>query len=192
MLSGNRLYGFRICVQLFLGICSKHHRQHREHHALITSGQVVKEFLAFLALKLHIIRNNSREVVVRILAALPVRDVGFHTQQAALHLMYCLISWNGQNINGKHHIAVQVSQFCDHAVLNVAGIVFEKQHPAILIAQNQIILVFFNYIRADKVPNIMSLSRHALNVEVKRRFLTSTVKIMQHTQSLRRRQFHTL
>lgn len=79
MLSGNRLYGFRICVQLLLGICSKHHRQHCEHHALITSGQVVKKFLAFLALKLHIIRNNSREVVVRILAALPVRNVGFHT-----------------------------------------------------------------------------------------------------------------
>ena len=192
MLSGNRLYGFRICVQLLLGICSKHHRQHCEHHALITSGQVVKKFLAFLALKLHIIRNNSREVVVRILAALPVRNVGFHTQQTTFYLMYRFIGRNGQNINGKHHIAVQVSQFRNHAVLNVAGIVFEKQHPAILIAQNQIILVFFNYIRADKVPNIMPLSRHALNVEVKRRFLTGTVKIMQHTQAFCCRQFHTL
>ena len=192
MLSGNRLYGFCICVQLLLGICRKHHCQHCEHHALITSGQVVKEFLALLALKLHIIRNNSREVVVRILATLPVRNVGFNTQQTTFYLMYRFIGRNGQNINGKHHIAVQVSQFRNHAVLNVAGIVFEKQHPAILIAQNQIILVFFNYIRADKVPNIMPLSRHALNVEVKRRFLTGTVKIMQHTQAFCCRQFHTL
>ena len=192
MLSGNRLYGFRICVQLLLGICSKHHCQHCEHHALITSGQVVKKFLAFLALKLHIIRNNSREVVVRILAALPVRNVGFHTQQTTFYLMYRFIGRNGQNINGKHHIAVQVSQFRNHAVLNVAGIVFEKQHPAILIAQNQMILVLFNGVRADKIPNIMALSRHALNVEVKRSFLTGTVKIMQHTQAFCRRQFHTL
>ena len=106
--------------------------------------------------------------------------------------MYRLIGRNGQNINGKHHIAVQVSQFRNHAVLNVAGIVFEKQHPAILIAQNQMILVLFNGVRADKVPNIMALSRHALNVEIKRRFLTGTVKIMQHTQAFCCRQFHTL
>ena len=106
MLSRCRQHRFRIQIQLFLGVCGDHHCDHRKHHALVTGSQVVQKLFGFLALKLHVVGDNSREIVVLILPSLPAGDVRFHAQQEALHLTDGFIGGNGNHINGQHKIAV--------------------------------------------------------------------------------------
>ena len=76
MLSGGGENRLRVCIKLFLGIGHVDHCDDSKHHALVTGGQIVQKLLGLLALELHIIRNHSREVVVFVLATLPVCDVG--------------------------------------------------------------------------------------------------------------------
>ena len=83
-----------------------HHRQHRKHHPLVTGRQIVQKFLAFLSLLLHVIRNDRRKVVILVLLPLPVRDVGFHTEQAVFHLPHSFVCGNRDNVNGQHHVSV--------------------------------------------------------------------------------------
>ena len=106
VLSRRRQHRFRIQVQLFLGVCGDHHCDHRKHHALVTGGQIVQKLFGFLALKLHVVGNHSREIVVLILPSLPAGDVRFHAQQETLHLTDGFIGGNGNHINGEHEIAV--------------------------------------------------------------------------------------
>ena len=74
-----------------LGICRMHQCQHREHHPLVSGSQIIKELLGLLSLLLHVIWNYGREVVVHVLLALPVGDIGLNAEQPLLHLFHRLI-----------------------------------------------------------------------------------------------------
>ena len=80
MLSCSRKHRFCIEIKLFLCIRRNYHRYDRKHHSLVTGGKVIKELFGFLALKLHIIRDNRTEIVVLILLALPIRYIRFNTE----------------------------------------------------------------------------------------------------------------
>ena len=113
---------FRIVIELFFGICGMHHRKHCEHHSLVTGGKVIKELFHFLFLLFHIIRNGCRKVVVHILLSLPVRDVGFYTEQSVFGFSDCFIGRNRYNINGHHQISVHIRKFRHHTVLDIGRI----------------------------------------------------------------------
>ena len=100
-----------IAVQLLLGVCSVDHGDNCEHHSLVTSGQVIQEFLGLLSLLLHIVRNNRREVVIAVLTTLPVGDVGLNTKQAVFNLSDCLVRGDRDNVDGEHHVSVQLGKF---------------------------------------------------------------------------------
>ena len=82
MLPGYGEQGFRIAVQLLLGIGQMDHGHQAEHHPLVPVGQIVQHFLGFLPLLLHIVGQNSGEVVGGVLLPLPVGRIGFYTQAA--------------------------------------------------------------------------------------------------------------
>ena len=113
---------FCIIIKLFFTIRRMHHRKHSKHHSLVTSSKVVKEFLHFLFLLFHIIGNGSRKVVVHILLSLPVRDVGFYTEQSVFGFSDCFIGRNRYNINGHHQISVHIRKFRHHTVLDIGRI----------------------------------------------------------------------
>ena len=68
-----------ICIQFCLTVCKMNNGQHGQKHPLVTGGQVGHIFLGLPPLLLHVIGNDSREIIVGILPALPVGDVSLHT-----------------------------------------------------------------------------------------------------------------
>lgn len=182
MLPRNRLHRFRIAVKLFLAVGGNRHGQQGEHHALVAGRQVIEKFFGFLALQFHVVRDNGGEIVVGVLTALPVGDIRLHAEQTVFHLPHRFIGRNRYNVNRQHHIAVKIGQFRHHTVLDIRSIVFEKQHPAVFIAQLQIIAVFLHGIGADIVPEVMPLFHHVVRVKMEIAFFTLPVKIMQDTQ----------
>ena len=182
MLSCHGKYRFGVAVELFFVVGGNHHRNDCQHHPLIPRGQVVQKLLAFLALELHIIGDDGREIVVGVLSALPVGDIGFDTEQAVFHLPHGLVGGDRHNIDRQHHISVEIGQLRDHTVFDIRSVVFQKQDPAVFFAQLQTVAAFLQRVGADIVLEIMPLAHHVLRVKVKRRFLALTVKVVEHPQ----------
>ena len=103
-------------VQFGFGIRKMDDGQHRQHHPLVTGGQVGHILLSLPALLLHIVGYNGRKVIVGVLPALPVGDVGFHPQHLPLYLSHRLIGGNGDDVNGQHHAPALVGQLGDKLI----------------------------------------------------------------------------
>ena len=109
-------------MQLLIGIRHDDQGQDAEHHPLVPGGQVVEELLTLLPLELHVVGDDSGEVVVLVLPPLPVCNVGLHPQQAVLHLPHRLVCGDGQDVDREHEVAVEIRQLVDHFILDVVGI----------------------------------------------------------------------
>ena len=99
MLSCHGKHHFSIAVELLFVVGGNDHRNDRQHHPLIPRSQVIQKLLALFALELHIIRHDGREIVVGVLPALPVGDVGFDTEQTVFHLPHGLVGGDRDNID---------------------------------------------------------------------------------------------
>ena len=183
MLSCHRKHRFCITVELLLGVGGDGHGDDSKHHPLVAGGKVVQKFLAFFALLFHVIGHYRRKVVVGILTALPVGDVGFHTQQTVFHFPNRLVRRNGNHINGQHQVAIKIGKLRHHIVLDITGVVLKEQHPAELIPQFERIAVFHNAVRADIVLEIVTPFRHSRQVKMELRLLALAVEIMQDAQA---------
>ena len=75
---------------------------------LVMRGSLLR--LTFFPLLLQIVRNDSGEVVVLVLLALPVRDIGFRTEQPVFNFLHGFVRRNGDNINRKHQISVDITE----------------------------------------------------------------------------------
>ena len=182
MLSCHGKHRFGIAVELLFVVGGNDHRNDCQHHPLIPCGQVVQKLLAFLALELHIIGHDSGEIVVGVLPALPVGDVGFDAEQTFFHLPHGLVGGDRNNIDRQHHISVEVGQLRDHAVFDIRSVVLQKQDPTVFLTQFQTVAAFLQRVGADIVLKVVSLAHHVLRVKVKCRFFTLTVKVVEHPQ----------
>ena len=144
MLSCHGKHRFGVAVELLFIVGGNDHRNDRQHHPLISRGQIVQKLLALLALELHIVGHDGREIVVGVLPALPVGDVGFDAEQTVLHLPHGLVGGDRHNIDRQHHISVEVGQFRDHAVLDIRSVVLQKQDTAVFLAQLQAVTAFLH------------------------------------------------
>ena len=192
VLSRHGKHRFGIAVKLLLGVGGDGQGHHREHHPLVAGGEVVQKLLAFFPLQLHVIRNHGAEIVVSILAALPVGNVGFHTQQAVFHLPHSFVRRHRHNVDGEHQIAVEIGKLRHHVILNIRGVVFEEQHPAEFAAQLQIVAVFLDPVRTDIVLEAVAPLHHLTGIENKLGFLALAVEVVQDTQALGGVQLHAL
>jgi len=181
-LPGGRKNGIRIHIQLFLGIRGNDHGQDTEDHPLVTGGQVIQKLLAFLPLQFHIIGDNSGEIVVAVLAALPVGDVCLHTEKPVFHLSNSFICGDGYHIDGEHHVPVQIGQLGYEIILNVAGVVFEVQYPCEPIPNLEIVAVPLDGIRTDVVPEAVALAGRIPQREVELIFLSAAVEAVENLQ----------
>ena len=142
-----------------------HERDHGEQHPLVAGREIVQHLAGFLALLFQIIRHNSREVLVAVLPPLPVGDVRLHAEQLVLHLAHRFVGRHRDHVDGEHHAPVEIGQLQNHAVFDVAGIVLEEQHTAILTSHLEIIPMEFQTIRADRVLEIMPTLHGGLQVK---------------------------
>ena len=178
-----------VSIQFRLGIRKMNNGQHRQHHSLVTGGQIGHIFLGLPALLLHIVGHDGGEVIVGILPTLPVGDIGFHPQHLPLHLPHRFIGGNGDDVNGQHHAPALVGQLRHKLVGDERGIVLEVDYSGILAAQHQIVTVLLNGIRADVIPEVMALAHHVLHIEVEVHFLVAAVEIVEKPQLFRGVQF---
>ena len=96
---------------------------------------------------------------------LPVGDVGFHTEELVFYLAHRFVGRHGDHVNGEHHAPVEIGQLQNHAVFDVAGVVFKEQHTAILTSHLEIIPMEFQTIRADRILEVVSTPHGRLQVE---------------------------
>ena len=151
MLAGNGLERFRITVQLFLAVCQMHQRHHSKHHPLVAGGEIVQHLTGLLALLFQVIGHNCGKIVVAVLSALPVGHIGLHAQQAVLHLPHRLVGRDRDDVDRQHKTSVQAGKLIDHGVFDVAGILLQKQYPAILIAHDKVVFLKLHAVRTDGV-----------------------------------------
>ena len=159
-----------------------HHSQHGEHHSLVTGRKVIKELLAFFSLLLQVIRYNGRKVVVLVLLSLPIRDIGFHAEQSVFHLSHGFVCGNGNNVNGEHHISVQLTKLRYHTVLDIGGVFSEENHTPVSVAHSETVLFKLKGVGTDKVLEVVTLSHRLGNIETERRFFTCAVKVVKNTE----------
>ena len=181
-LPGSGENGIRIHIQLLLGIRSNDHGQDTEDHPLVTGGQVIQKLLAFLPLQFHVIGDNSGEVVIAVLAALPVGYICLHTQKSIFYLPNGFVRGNGYHVNGEHHVPVQIGQFGYEIILDVAGIVLEVQHSCKPISNLEIVAVPFHGIRADVVPEAVALPGRVPQREAELIFFSPAVEAVENLQ----------
>ena len=174
--------GIRIRIQLLLGVGGNDHGQNAEDHPLVTGGQVIQKLLAFLSLQFHVIGNDSGEIVVAVLAALPVGDVRLYTQQTVFHLTNSFVRGDGHHVNGEHHVPVQIGQLGHEIILNIAGVVLEVQYPRNPISNLEIVAVPLDGIRADVVPEAVTLPGRVPQREAELIFFSPAVEAVKNLQ----------
>ena len=181
-LPGGGENGIRIHIQLVLGVGGNDHGQDAEDHPLVTGGQIIQKLLAFLPLQFHVIGNDSGEIVIAVLAALPVGNVCLHTEKTVFRLPHGLVCGNGYHVNGEHHVPVQVRQFGYEIILNVAGVVLEVQYPGVPFSDLEIVAVPFHGIRADVVPEAVPLPGRIPEREAELIFFALAVETVEDLQ----------
>ena len=139
VLSRSREDCLGIQIELLLGICRDNHRHNGKHHALVSGRQIVQELLGLLALEFHIIGNDGAEIVVLILLALPVGDIGFNAQQSVLDLAYRFIRRDGDHVDRQHEIPIQLGKLGEHTVFDIACVVFQEQNSCKLFSELDVV-----------------------------------------------------
>ena len=64
---------------------------------------------------------------------------------------HCLVGGYGSNINGKHEVAGQSAQLCDHAVLDIGGEVPQIEHPPPSAVDAEAIPMELHAVRAEPI-----------------------------------------
>ena len=184
MLSARCHKSFSVLVELFFGICRMNECDNGEHHSLISCSQVIKKLFHFLFLLLHIIRNGCREVIVRVLSTLPIRNIGFYTEQTAFCFTDCFISRHGYNINRHHQISVEVGQLCNHTVLDIRSILTKEKDSAVSVADLEVVGGELHRVRAYIVLKVVSFLSGFFNIEAERTFFTDTEEVVNNSQAV--------
>ena len=185
----NRL---RVKVKLLLGVCGNNHRHDGKHHALVACSQIIKKLFRLFALELHIIRNDSAEVVVLILLSLPVGDVGLDAKQSIFNLSDCFIRRDRNYVDGQHEVSVQLGKLGKHTVLDIARIVFKKQNPCKLLTDFDMIRTPLHAVRADIIAEIVPHTSLLIDVHFKGRLIAGAIEVMEDAEPLHRIKRHTL
>ena len=121
--------------------------------------------------------------------ALPVGGVRFHTQQRILQLTGGLVGRHGQDVDGQHQIAVKVAEFRHKAVLDVAGVVLQIQHPAIPRIDLKMVGGKFHAVGAEPILEMLPALGVFVDSELRRSLFPSLEKVAENVQALGQRQF---
>ena len=82
-----------------------------------------------------------------------------------LSFAHGFVGRHGDHVDGEHHAPVEVGQFQNHAVFDVAGVVLEEQHPTILTSHLEVVPMKFQTVRANRVLEIMPTLHGGLQVK---------------------------
>ena len=129
----------RVGVQLLQRVRHVYDGDIGKNHPLVAGTQVIQKLLRLRPQLLQLIRDTCREIIAAVLALLPAGNIGFDAEDTALYLPDGLIGGNGENINGQHEVLREIRQLGDHFILDVAGVVPQKQDAPHLAAHLKVI-----------------------------------------------------
>ena len=174
----------RVGVQLLQRVRHVYDGDIGKNHPLVASTQVIQKLLRLRPQLLQLIGDAGREIIAAVLALLPPGNIRFDAEDTALHLPDGLIGGNGENINGQHEVLREIRQLGDHLVLDVAGIVPQKQNTANFAAHLEVVCFEAQPIRADVIPEVMPFLHGITQVKPEMFFFAGTEKIMEDSQTL--------
>ena len=174
----------RLCVgvKLFQTVRDVNERHAGEHKPLVAGGQILQQIFGFRSHLLQVIRHCRGEVVLPVLPLLPAGDVGFDTENPALHLAHGFFSGDRQNVNGQQQVSGEVRQVFYHFVGNEAGIIAHKKHPSKFAAHFKIPGAELQPVRADQVAEVDAALDIRGQVKPERRFFARSEEVMQEPQ----------
>ena len=129
----------RVGVQLLQRVRHVYDGDIGKNHPLVAGAQIVQKFLCLCPQLLQFIGDTCREIIAAVLALLPSGNIGFNTEDSTLHLPDSLIGGNGEDVNGQHEVSREIGQLGDHFILDVAGVVPQKQDAPHLAAHLKVI-----------------------------------------------------
>ena len=94
-----------------------------------------------------------------------------------------------QDVNGQHQIAVKVAEFGHKAVLDVAGIVLQIQHPTIAGIQFEMVGGKFHAVGAEPILEMLPALGVFVDIELRRSLFPGLEKVAENMQALVQRQF---
>ena len=184
LLQPDCLQCLRVSVQLFQRVRHVYDGDIGKNHPLVTGTQIIQKFLCLRPQLFQFIRDAGGKIVPAVLPLLPPGNIRFDAENAALYLTDGLIRGDRQNVDGQHQVAREVRELGDHLILDVAGIVPQEQDAAHLTAHLKMVCLEAQSIRADIVPEIVSLPHGIAQVKVELFFLTGAEEIVKDTQTL--------
>ena len=153
--------------------------------ALLVAGAQVAEHLAHLvALLLHVVGHHGGEVVVLVLFALPVGDVGLRAEQLLLRLPHGLVCGDGDQVDGQHEVCGQRRQLAHGPIQQKGGVRLAKQHAGVLIPEHQVVGVELHALWADGVGEVMSPAQGLFVLEPVVDLVPGAVEVVEHAQPL--------
>lgn len=173
-------------VQLLLGVGGQKHREHTEEHLLVLPHEIVQEGGGLRPLQLHVVGHVGGEVVVAVLPALPVGDVGLHAQELLLHLPHGLVGGNGLNIHGEGHVGPGSHQIRYQLVGDDGSVVFEIEDAGPAVPDPQAVAGLLHTVGADRVSGVVALPGHVAGREVIGLGVLRAVEARQQLQLFRR------
>ena len=95
----------------------------------------------------------------------------------------CVVETPALNlVYGQHQIAVKVAEFRHKAVLDVAGILFEEQHPPVLVPHDKVVFLELQAVRTDSILEGMPFPHTVPEVDAEPILLSGAVEIMEDSQ----------
>ena len=161
-----------------------HERHGSIGHTAVACRQIVEHFLDVALLLLQIIRNSRRKVIVGVLTALPVGDIGFNTEQTAFSLLDRFVDRDRDDIDRKHDIAVQRGQIGEDRILDVGAVFSQEKHTAVTIADFEMVALKLKGIGSDIILEAVTSAAVRLDIEIKVGFFADTIKVVKKSQAL--------
>ena len=174
--------GFCVGVKLLQTVRNMDKGNDGKNHPLVSLGEVGQKFLGLSPQLLQLVGHGGGKVVLVVLSLLPSGDVCLDAQNLVLHIPHGLVGGNGQNVNGQHEAAGKVRQVGDHAVLNITGIVLQKEDTAHLISHLEVTGLKSDSVRADEIPEVESPADAGALVKGEVRLLARPEKVVEDAE----------
>ena len=106
-----------------------------------------------------------------------------------MQLAGSFVRGNRQDVDGQHQVAVKVAEFRHKAVLDVAGVILQIQHPTVAVVNLEVVRRKFHAIGAEPSLEVLASFGVFVNIELRRSLFPGFEKVAENMQALGQRQF---
>ena len=159
-----------------------HERDRSKFQLLILFGQQFQQFLRCFLLLFDLERKIGRPVEVLILFLRPLGGVRRNTEQDIVDFFHRFARRYGNQVDGQHEVAPDITHFANHAILEDRRILLEIDHTRIPISDLDVIGTHRHGFGCDHIHERMPAPHTPLHAEPKMLLLARMEKVIEHPQ----------